>query len=145
MMSEASELSRYLFLAGALPFVFLGTAHAVFTPLKANDRKPLSPRDPELIGAMTRAHVLLTRRVDLWSTWIGFNLSHSLGAVLFGVFVLVIGRSAESFAAQAAICVPLATAIATTYVVIGLNYWFNRPNTGIAISLACFLASWATL
>ena len=144
-MSAPSELSRYLFLAGAMPFIFLGTAHAVFTPLKASDKKPLSPRDPQLIGAMTREHVILTRRVDLWSIWVGFNLSHSLGAVLFGVFAIVIGRSAESFAAQAAVCVPLATAVAATYLAIGLAYWFNRPNSGIAISLACFIASWATL
>ena len=100
-----SELSRYLFLAGALPFVFLGTAHAIFTPLRASDRKGLSPDDPALIDAMTRAHVRLTRRVDLWSTWIGFNLSHSLGAVLFGVFVLAIGRSAPGHQPLASIAV----------------------------------------
>ena len=140
-----SELSRYLFLAGAVPFIFLGTAHAVFTPLRASDRKPLSPRDPAVTDAMTQAHVVLTRRTDLWSAWVGFNLSHSLGAVLFGVVVLVVGRSAESFAAQASIFVPLATAIAATYVAIGLAYWFNRPISGCAISLACFVASWATL
>ena len=140
-----SELSRYLFLAGALPFIFLGSLHALYTPLRASDRKGLSPADPNVIEAMTQAHVRLTRRVDLWSTWCGFNLSHSLGAVLFGAFVVVIGRSRESFAAQASICVPLATLIAATYLAIGLKYWFRDPSSGIALSLACFVGSWLTL
>ena len=140
-----SELSRYLFLAGALPFVFLGSLHAIYTPLRPSDRKGLSPNDSQTIEAMTRTQLLLTRRTDLWSAWVGFNLSHSLGAVLFGLFVVVIGRSAESFAAQARFCVPLATLIAASYIAIGLKYWFRDPNTGIALSLACFVGSWLTL
>jgi len=82
-----SELSRYLFLAGALPFLFLGTAHA------------------------------------------------------FGLFVLVVGRSAESFAGQAMLCVPLATAVAAVYVAIGLKYWFRTPIAGCALSLMCLVVS----
>jgi hypothetical protein len=140
-----NELSRYLFLAGALPFIFLGSIHAIYTPLRASDRKGLSPADPTVIEAMTRAHVRLTRRVDLWSTWCGFNLSHALGAVLLGLFVVVIGRSAESFAAQARVCVPLATLVAAAYLAIGLKYWFRDPNTGVALSLACFVGSWLAL
>lgn len=140
-----NETARYLFLAGALPFLFLGTVHALATPLASSSRKGLTPRDSSLISAMQGSHVLLTRRVDMWRAWVGFNLSHSLGAVLFGSFVLAIGRSAESFAAQVAVCVPLATLFAATYLAIGIRYWFRAPITGIAISLACFVASWVAM
>jgi len=140
-----SELSRYLFLAGAVPLLFLGTAHAVATPLSSSDRKGLTPRDPALIESMQKVSVLLTRRTDMWLTWIGFNLSHSLGVLVFAVCILVVGRSAESFAGQAAFCVPLATVVAALYVAIGLKYWFRTPIAGCAMSLACFAGSWATL
>jgi hypothetical protein len=40
-------------------------------------------------------------------SWVGFNLSHSLGAITFGLFVLVVGRSSESFASQWTLCMPL--------------------------------------
>lgn len=140
-----SELSRWLFLAGALPFLFLGTAHALATPLEPSDRKGLTPRDPALPGAMAASTVLLTRRTDMWLAWVGFNLSHSLGAITFGLFVLVVGRSPESFAAQAALCVPLATAVAAVYVAIGMKYWFRAPIAGCALSLACFATAWALL
>lgn len=140
-----SELSRWLFLAGAVPFLFLGTVHAFATPLAPSDRKGLTPTDPALPSAMAKSSVLLTRRTDMWLAWVGFNLSHSLGAVAFGLFVLVVGRSAESFAGQAALCVPLATAVAAIYVAIGMNYWFRTPIAGCALSLTCFAASWALL
>jgi hypothetical protein len=139
------ELSRYLFLAGALPFLFLGTVHARETPLRPSDRKGLTPSDPALIESMKTSALLLTRRTDMWLAWVGFNLSHSVGAIAFGLFVVAIGRSTESFASQAAFCVPLATLVAAAYVGIGLKYWFRSPNAGLAIALACFVGSWATL
>lgn len=40
-----ADLSRYLFLLGALPFIVLGTAHALATPLTPDENKGLSPRD----------------------------------------------------------------------------------------------------
>jgi hypothetical protein len=79
----------------------------------------------------------------MWLAWVGFNLSHSLGAITLGLFVLVVGRSPESFAGQAALCVPLATAVAAVYVAIGMKYWFRTPIAGCALSLVCFAAAWA--
>jgi hypothetical protein len=77
------ELSRYIFLAGAVPFVVLGVAHALATPCTPAQRKGLSPRTPAVRDAMTHDTLLLTRRTTMWLAWVGFNLSHSLGAVLF--------------------------------------------------------------
>lgn len=136
-------LARLFFLAGALPFLVLGTAHALATPLTPESRKGLAPRDPDLVAAMRNTAVLLTSRTDMWRAWIGFNLSHSLGAVLFGAFILLIGRSDPAFAADSALAVPLATVIAALYLILGLKYWFRTPIAGIAISLGCLVASWA--
>jgi hypothetical protein len=137
-----NELSRYLFLAGAAPFVVLGLLHARATPLSTTDRKGLSPADPALAEAMARGRVLLTRRIDVWRGWVGFNLSHSLGAVAFGAFVLAVGRSAPSFAAQAAVCGPLAVAVSGAFLAIGVRCWFRTPIAGCAIAFACFALSW---
>ena len=105
------ELSRFLFLAGACPFVVLGVAHAVATPQAVGERKGLSPADPALAEAMVRARPRLTGRTDMWRAWVGFNLSHSLGVVLFGALVLLMGRSPNVFAAQARLFVPLAVGV----------------------------------
>src|SRR5262245_65376053 len=97
------EPSRLLFLAGAAPFLLLGTVHAFATPLRPDEPRGLSPTDPTLISAMSNARVRLTGRTDLWSAWVGFNLSHSLGAVLFGILVVLIGRTDASYGAEAAL------------------------------------------
>lgn len=136
------EPSRFLYLVGAVPFLFLGTAHALATPLSQQDRKGLSPRDPALPGAMAQSGLYLTSRTDVWRAWVGFNLSHSLGAVLFGVLVMLTGRTQAVFAMESPVAVPLAISVAAIYFVLGLRYWFRVPTTGIAISLACFTLAW---
>jgi len=138
------ELSRYLYLAGALPFFVLGIAHALATPLAPRDVKGLSPSDPQLAEAMTRSGLRLTRRTDMWRAWVGFNLSHSLGAVVFAAFVFVTGRSAPAFAAEAPIGIPFALAVAAGYLGLARKYWFRTPLIGCLLAAALFLASWIT-
>ena len=136
------ELSRYLFLAGAVPFLLLGTAHAVLTPRQPNERKGLSPSDPRLAESMARSRILLTRRTDMWRAWIGFNLSHSLGAVLFGVVVVLVGRTSASFGYNAALFLPLAVVISIAYLSLGIAYWFHTPIIAIGLSVLLFSAAW---
>jgi len=139
---SALELSRYLFLIGALPFIVLGFAHAVATPQTPADAKGLSPRDPAVRDAMARDSVLLTRRTTMWLAWVGFNLSHSLGAILFGAVVMLIGRSGASFEAQGGVFLPLAVLVSAIYLVLGVRYWFRTPIIGISLASVCFLVSW---
>lgn len=137
-----SDLSRLCFLAGAVPYLFLGAAHAWHTPRHPKDRKGLSPRDPGLSEAMTRSTPRLTDRTDIWNAWVGFNYSHSLGAVLFGAFVVLIGRSEANFATEAALATPLALLISLGYLLLGIKYWFRTPIIGIGVSVVLFLAAW---
>ena len=135
------ELSRYLFIAGACPFLFLGVAHALATPQRADERKGLSPFDPALAEQMTRATMRLTRRTDMWRAWVGFNLSHSLGVVLFGALVVLVARSEASFAAEGPLFAPFALLVASAYLVLAIRYWFKIPILGCALSTVLFLAS----
>jgi hypothetical protein len=137
-----AELSRLLLLAGAAPFLVLGLVHALATPRTPAQAKGLSPRDPALREAMARDTILLTRRTNMWLAWVGFNLSHSLGAVLFGVVVVLIGRNQATFEAQGPVFLPLATLVSGTYLVLGIRYWFRAPIVGITLSVLCFVASW---
>jgi hypothetical protein len=140
-----TEASRWLFLAGALPFLVLGAAHVILTPRRLGERKGLSPYDPHLAEAMARSTLLLTSRIDMWRAWIGFNLSHGLGALAFGGFVVLIGSRPAHFAQQASVAVPLAALVAAAYLWLAVHYWFRTPIAGCALSLALFLAAWAAL
>ena len=136
------ELSRYLFLSGALPFLLLGIAHAMHTPRQPNERKGLSPTDPGLAESMARSRIHLTGRTDMWRAWVGFNLSHSLGAVLFGVVVVLVGRTSASFEYNAAVFLPLAVVVSIAYLSLGVAYWFRTPIIGICVSVFLFSAAW---
>ncbi len=136
------ELSRIRFLAGAAPFLILGTAHAWRTPRRPDEKKGLSPRDPSVADAMAHTTPRLTDRTDLWRAWVGFNFSHSLGAVLLGLFVVLIGRNDASSAGQVTFAAPLALAVSLGYLVLGIKYWFRTPIIGIGVSVACFATAW---
>lgn len=135
-------LSRYLFVAGAVPFLVLGAAHAFATPRTPEQSKGLSPADPAVRAEMARATLLLTRRTTLWLAWVGFNLSHSLGVILFGTVVLLIGRSEAVFAREAAVFLPLAVVVSIAYLILAVRFWFRTPIAGVAVSLVLFLGSW---
>jgi hypothetical protein len=138
-----ATLSRYLFLLGALPYVALGLLHAFLTPLTMDQAKALSPRDPAFRLAMAQQTVLLSRRTNIWLGWVAFNLSHSLGVFLFGIVVLLIGRSQASFAGQAAVFVPLAFLVTTAHLALALSYSFPRDAMlGISFAIVCFVTAW---
>ncbi|HEX7918078.1 MAG TPA: hypothetical protein VF454_01690 [Gemmatimonadales bacterium] len=133
-----ADLSRIFFLAGAVPYLVLGTAHAWHTPIRADQKKGLSARDPAVEGAMATTSPRLTARTDLWRAWVGFNYSQSLGAVLFGLFVVLIGRSETSYHTEAALALPLSVLVSVAYLVLGIKYWFKTPIIGIAFATVCF-------
>jgi hypothetical protein len=69
----------------------------------------------KLAKAMSRTRLRLTARSDMWLAWMGFNFSHSLGVLLLGAVVLVIGRSTTSFEAEGRIFVPLSIFVSALY------------------------------
>jgi hypothetical protein len=137
------ELSRYLYLAGGVPILLLGIVHVLATPLRRDKPRGLSPADSALIDAMSATTVRLTRRVDLWRGWVGFNLSHGLGAIVFGVLTLLLGRSESSFTTQAPLFGPVAVLVSAVYLGLAVKYWFFAPIIACAASFALFLLSWA--
>ena len=137
-----SELSRYFFLLGALPYVVFGILHALMTPVTPDQMKGLTPRDLTFRIAMSQETVLLTRRTNVWLGWVGFNFSHSLGLVAFGIVGILVGRSRASFSDQRAVFVPLAVVVSLLYLILGLRYWFRSPIIVSAFACACFLISW---
>ncbi len=81
----------------------------------------------------------------MWKAWVGFNLSHSLGLLLFGGVVLMAGRSEETFVREGRTFAPLALTVANGYLVLAARYWFRTPIAACAVSAVLFLASWVLL
>jgi hypothetical protein len=117
--------------------LLLGCAHLLYT-----FRGPkLLPRDPELIKSMKAATLVITQETTVWKAWIGFNASHSMAAILFG---LVFGYLAVAYPAVlygSLFLQSVGFLMLSGFFVLGWRYWFSVPFTGISISLLCYIAS----
>jgi hypothetical protein len=127
-----------LYATGGAIFCALGLLHAAYTLLDLRHPRRLVPADPALIAAMAASRVRLAGAgTDMWRAWIGFNLSHGLGALLFGATAIVW----PAIAAGRTPLTWLPAAVAGIYLAIGLRYWFKVPNAGIAAATTAFAAA----
>jgi hypothetical protein len=130
--------SAMLYAAGGTIFCALGTVHAVYMLMDLQRPRRLVPGDPALIPAMAGSRVRLAGdATDMWRAWIGFNLSHSLGALLFGSAVI----AWPVLAAGHTLLAWLPAAVAAVYLTISLCCWFRAPNAGIAAAATAFAAA----
>lgn len=129
--------------ASAAIIFALGILHLLYT-----FRGPkLLPRDPDLQARMCEVSPVITRETTLWKCWVGFNASHSLGAILFGAVFgyLALWQGALFFQSSYLQWLGLLTLIA--YVFLGKRYWFSIPFRGIVLATILYvlalLANWA--
>lgn len=81
LLKEIPVLPQILISASAAIVLIVGALHLVFTFYGHR----LRPRDPDLETRMKQVSPGITRQTTMWKTWIGFNASHSIGLMLFGV------------------------------------------------------------
>ena len=130
-------LAVWLIAISAAILLFLGVVHLLYT---FRGRK-LHPRDPALEAAMKQDHPVLTRRTTMWNAWVGFNASHSMGAILYGLLYgyLALAHGAMLFASPFLLGTGLALLLG--YTLVGRRYWFNAPNSGIFAATALYIAA----
>jgi hypothetical protein len=80
-----------------LVYVVLGALHAVYTWLDTRTARRIVPDDPAVMAAMQNSRIRLTRgEATMWQGWVGFNFSHSLGAIFFGATLCAIAGALGS-------------------------------------------------
>ena len=119
---------------GAGIFGTLGTLHLVYTFFSPK----FDPRDPAVAVAMKGTSPRITRATTMWNCWIGFNASHSLGAMMFAAVYLLLAIGHPQLLSESPAFVALALVNALAYLALAFKYWFRIPLTGIAIATACF-------
>ena len=94
--------------------------------------------------AMAESPVRLARGgTTMWRAWVGFNFSHSLGAMLFGTLCVGAGLVLGTLVLPAWILFVLVL-IALIYVGLSVLYWFRIPTMGIALATVCLVIAWLT-
>jgi hypothetical protein len=128
-------------IAGAI-YGLLGLLHALYTLADIRSPRRIVPDDPQLITAMQTSTIRLTRgESTVWEGWVGFNLSHSLGALMFAAACFVVAACFRIFAFSPWALFALA-AVSSVYLLIAVQFWFRIPILGTAIATACLSAAW---
>jgi len=77
----------------------------------------------------------------MWKAWVGFNASHSMGAILFGLIYGYLALIQGALLFQSAFLLAVGFLMLSGLLIIGKRYWFSALLRGIAISLACYVAA----
>lgn len=115
----------------------LGVAHLVYTFWGPS----LTPRDPALQISMSQSSLIMTKETTMWRCWVGFNASHSMGLILFGLVFGYVALAHAPLLFQSRFLLVVGLAMLGGLVVLCKVYFFSAPLTGISISLACYVAS----
>ncbi len=137
-----SALASALLVVSAFIILALGAAHLLFT---FRGHK-FHPRDAALHARLKEVSPVISSEATMWRAWVGFNASHSFGAILFGLVYgyLALVHSRLLFGSPFLLSVGLL--LLGGYVFLGKRYWFSVPFRGIVVATILYVfalvASW---
>lgn len=130
---------------GAILFIAAGGAHALLALIDTVRPTWFTPIDDSVRSVMDGTGVRFRRpfpgneaRPSIWSAWLGFNVSHGLGAVTFGLFSLLISSYDFGLYTRIDAMWPLTVVVSAAYFAIALRYWFNGVMLLTGAATACF-------
>lgn len=129
--------AKILMVLSASIVLSLGVAHLVYTFWGPN----LTPRDPALQISMSQISPVITNETTMWRAWVGFNASHSMGLILFGLVFGYLALAHGQLLFQSPFLLLVGFAMLGGFVVLCKIYFFSAPLRDISISLACYVAS----
>ena len=129
--------ARILMVLSAGIVFTLGVFHFVYTFWGPY----LTPRDPALKISMSQVSPVMTEETTMWRCWVGFNATHSMGLILFGLVFGYLALAHGQLLFQSTFLLVVGLATLCGLVVLCKIYFFSEPLRGISISLACYIAS----
>lgn len=130
-----STLAPWFIAASAAIIMLLGFIHLLY----AFSGPKLLPRDRDLRTRMEEVSPVITRETTMWKAWIGFNASHSFGAILFGAVYGYLALAHSAFLFQSVFLQLLGLLLLGGYVFLGKRYFFSVPFRGILLASAFYL------
>ena len=115
----------------------LGVVHLFYTFWGPN----LTPRDPALQISMSHIAPVITNETTMWRCWVGFNASHSMGLILFGLVFGFLALRHSQLLFHSPFLLVVGLAMLGGLVVLCKVYFFSAPLRDLSVALACYVAS----
>jgi hypothetical protein len=125
-------------LSAAIVFA-LGSIHFAYTFWGPK----LAPRDPALLARMREVSPVISRETTMWKAWVGFNASHAVGALLFGLVYGYLALVHPAFLFQSGFLLAVGFCALGFYVFLGKAYWFSVPFRCLVAAFVAYVASMA--
>ena len=134
---ESPVAAKILMLLSAGITFTLGVTHLLYTFSGPN----LTPRDPALQIAMTQIAPVISKDTTMWRCWLGFNTTHSIALLLFGLIFGYLALTHTQLLFQSWFLLLIGAATLAAFAAVSKLYFFNSPLLAITIALASFIAS----
>jgi hypothetical protein len=102
----------------------------------------LAPRDAAVRQAMERCHPVITRQTTVWRATQGFNASHGLGMVVFGLVYGYLVLLRLEVLAGSWFLLALGMSALLCYLVLAHRFFFSIPFRGMALASSLFAGGW---
>jgi hypothetical protein len=129
-------VEKYLWIAGSLPFIILGGIHLLYTFFT----NKFSSRNKLVDEEMKISFPILTKETTMWKAWVGFNASHSSGAIYIGLINLYLSVKYFTIVTNP-VFLFLNIVTVLFYLWLAKKYWFSTPFKGILIAACCFVTA----
>lgn len=127
--------ARILVTFGAALVFWLGVVHLRLT--FAGDK--LTPADTSVLESMRKVAPVISNQTTMWKAWLGFNASHSLGALLFGLVYGYLALAHPTLLFQSWFLLGVGAGLLGAYLWLGARYWFSAPFTAIAVASTSYV------
>ena len=120
--------------------LLLGVIHLAYTFTGTR----LLPDDQALQSAMREAHLSITRETTVERAWVGFNASHGIALLLFGlIFSYLAGFHAELLF-DSFFLLALGFLVLASFILLAKLYWFSIPFAALCVATLFYIASVVT-
>lgn len=130
-------LAKIFIVIGSTIFGFLGFFH-LFLTFKSNK---FEARDKNVTLLMKCISPKITSETSMWQAWVGFNASHSIGAMLIAAFYVPLAIFHMDVISGSWWFSSLGVIVGFSYLFLAKKYWFRTPFLGILISTICFVVA----
>ena len=124
-----------LMLASAAILFALGALHLIYT-LSGTQ---LAPRDTALQERMRQVSPVISKETTMWRCWVGFNASHSMAAMLYGLIYGFLAVSHRDLLFSSPYLLVVGFLMAGGFVLLAKAYWFSVPYAGTSVALVCYV------
>jgi hypothetical protein len=131
------SLSSWLLAASAFLLLAMGSYHLLLTFRGSS----FNPRDEAVRTAMEAVSPKLTSQTSMWNAWIGFNASHSFGAMLFGLVYGYLALAEPATLFRSVFLQFIGLALLASYCLVAARYWFKSPLRGVLLSASLYAAA----